>query len=133
MNASDSWITMVKGFSLVDLSTCSADKVGEIVRRVPDYITVQPRGSVLVLTDFSGAALSELKQRQLTSSSVGDPVTSGAISPDGRHLAYVDLLGVHVQLPGAFLPPTAGVWPFLGRSSMATCGWSRISKPATIL
>ena len=45
-----------KKILLVDLSNCSADEVEEIVRRVPDYITVQPRGSVLVLTDFSGAA-----------------------------------------------------------------------------
>jgi hypothetical protein len=41
---------------LVDLSNCSADEVEEIVRRVPDYITVQPLGSVLVLTDFTGAS-----------------------------------------------------------------------------
>ena len=41
---------------LVDLSNGSADEVEEIVRRVPDYITVQPLGSVLVLTDFTGAS-----------------------------------------------------------------------------
>jgi eukaryotic-like serine/threonine-protein kinase len=41
---------------------------------------------------------SELKQRQLTSNSVGNAVASGAISPDGKYLAYVDSLGVHVQL-----------------------------------
>jgi Tol biopolymer transport system component/predicted Ser/Thr protein kinase len=40
----------------------------------------------------------ELKQRQLTSNSVGNAVASGAISPDGKYLAYVDSLGVHVQL-----------------------------------
>ena len=53
---------------------------------------------VWVMRSRNPIVLSELKQRQLTSSSVGDPVTSGAISPDGRYLAYVDLLGVHVQL-----------------------------------
>ena len=41
---------------------------------------------------------SDLKQRQLTSNSVGNAVTSGAISPDGKYLAYVDQSGVHVQL-----------------------------------
>src|SRR6202022_3499919 len=41
---------------------------------------------------------SELKQRQLTSNSVGNAVASGAISPDGKYLAYVDQAGVHVQL-----------------------------------
>jgi DNA-binding winged helix-turn-helix (wHTH) protein/Tol biopolymer transport system component len=42
--------------------------------------------------------LSELKQKQLTSNSVGNAVVSGAISPDGKYLAYVDPVGVHVQL-----------------------------------
>src|SRR5206468_735915 len=41
---------------------------------------------------------SELKQRQLTSNSVGNAVVSGAISPDGKYLAFVDQSGVHVQL-----------------------------------
>src|SRR3984893_3817330 len=41
---------------------------------------------------------SELKQRQLTSNSVGNAVANGAISPDGKYLAYVDQSGVHVQL-----------------------------------
>jgi hypothetical protein len=45
-----------KKILLVDLSNCSADEVEEIVRRVPDYTTVQPLGSVLVLTDFNGAS-----------------------------------------------------------------------------
>ena len=40
---------------LVDFSNCPANEVEEIARRVPDYITVQPLASVLVLTDFTGA------------------------------------------------------------------------------
>jgi hypothetical protein len=44
-----------KKILLVDLSNCSANEVEEIVRSVPDYITVQALGSVLVLTDFTGA------------------------------------------------------------------------------
>src|ERR1700687_3512139 len=40
---------------VVDVSTCSANEVEEIVRKVPDYVTVNPHGSVLVLTDFTGA------------------------------------------------------------------------------
>ena len=56
MNVFDSSIIRVKRFSLVDFSNCPANEVEEIARSVPDYITVQPRGSVLVLTDFSGAA-----------------------------------------------------------------------------
>ena len=41
---------------LVDFSNCSANEVEEIARAVPDHVTVNPRGSVLVLTDFTGAA-----------------------------------------------------------------------------
>ncbi len=38
------------------------------------------------------------KLRQLTISSVQNPVTSGAISPDGKYLAFVDTAGIHIQL-----------------------------------
>jgi hypothetical protein len=57
---------------LVDLSNCSADEVEEIVRRVPDYITVQPHGSVLVLTDFSGAAFDRDALRAMKETAVFD-------------------------------------------------------------
>jgi DNA-binding winged helix-turn-helix (wHTH) protein len=42
----------------------------------------------------------ELQQLQLTSNSGEDPVTSGAISPDGKYLAYADLTGMHIKLIG---------------------------------
>ena len=42
--------------------------------------------------------LPELKQRQLTTNSSENAVTGGAISPDGRYLAYADLDGIHVKL-----------------------------------
>ena len=41
---------------LVDLSNCKAHEVEEITRRVPDFVTTQPPGSVLILTDFAGAS-----------------------------------------------------------------------------
>ncbi len=40
----------------------------------------------------------ELKQRQLTINSNENAVVSGAISPDGRFLAYSDPMGIHVKL-----------------------------------
>jgi hypothetical protein len=40
----------------VDFSNCPANEVEEIARTVPNFTTVQPLGSVLVLTDFTGAA-----------------------------------------------------------------------------
>lgn len=40
---------------LVDLSNCPANEFEKLVRHVPDYVTIKPLGSVLVLTDFTGA------------------------------------------------------------------------------
>jgi serine/threonine protein kinase len=40
----------------------------------------------------------ELKQRQLTINSSENAVVSGAISPDGRYLAYSDPKGIHIKL-----------------------------------
>jgi serine/threonine protein kinase len=42
--------------------------------------------------------LPEIKQRQLTFSASDNPVRFGAISPDGRYLAYADLAGIHLML-----------------------------------
>jgi len=39
----------------------------------------------------------DLKLRQITNNPVETPVTSGAISPDGKYLAYTDVKGIHVQ------------------------------------
>ncbi len=41
--------------------------------------------------------LPELKQRQLTTNYNENPVSSGAISPDGKYLAYADMRGIHVK------------------------------------
>jgi serine/threonine protein kinase len=46
----------------------------------------------------STRALPELKQEQLTDNSNESPVESGAISPDGRYLAYSDVHGMHIKL-----------------------------------
>ena len=43
-------------------------------------------------------AVPDLKLRQLTLNSVENAVTSGAISPDGKYLAYSDTKGMHVQI-----------------------------------
>jgi hypothetical protein len=40
---------------LVDLSNCTAEEVSKLARLVPTYVTTQPRGSVLLLADFTGA------------------------------------------------------------------------------
>jgi serine/threonine protein kinase len=43
-------------------------------------------------------AVSDLKLRQLTSNSAENSVTNGAISPDGKYLAYADAKGMHIKL-----------------------------------
>ena len=56
-------------------------------------------GGVLtwVMRNRNPIAPPELRQKQLTSNSAGNAVASGAISPDGKYLAYVDPSGMHVQ------------------------------------
>jgi eukaryotic-like serine/threonine-protein kinase len=39
----------------------------------------------------------ELKQRQLTANPIENPVTSAAVSPEGKYFAYVDSTGVSLQ------------------------------------
>jgi hypothetical protein len=61
-----------KRILLVDFSNCPADEVEKIARAVPDYVTVNPRGSVLVLTDFTGAALDRDALRAMKETAVFD-------------------------------------------------------------
>src|SRR5208282_572376 len=44
------------------------------------------------------ASSPELILRQLTSNSSENPVRSGAISPDGRYLAFSDSRGIHIKI-----------------------------------
>jgi hypothetical protein len=61
-----------KEILLVDLSNCPANEVEKIARAVPDYTTVRPRGSVLVLTDFTGAAFDRDAVRAIKETAVFD-------------------------------------------------------------
>lgn len=45
--------------------------------------------------------LPDVKYRQLTINSSENLVIGGAISPDGKYLAYTDLKGIHIKLVGA--------------------------------
>jgi hypothetical protein len=56
-----------KRILLVDISNCSAADVLNISRMVPHYVMPEPRGSVLLLADFTGAqfdrdAITSLKE-----------------------------------------------------------------------
>jgi hypothetical protein len=44
---------------LADFSNCSPVEVEKIARAVPDYVTAQPLGSVLMLVDFTGASFDQ--------------------------------------------------------------------------
>jgi hypothetical protein len=57
---------------LVDFSNCPANEVEKIARAVPDYVTVQPRSSVLVLTDFTGASFDRDALRAMKETAVFD-------------------------------------------------------------
>ena len=43
----------------------------------------------------------EVQLRQLTINSPENPISSGAISPDGKYLAYADLKGMHIKRIGS--------------------------------
>jgi hypothetical protein len=61
-----------KKILLVDFSNCPAKEVERIARAVPDYVTVNPRGSVLVLTDFTGASFDRDALRAIKETAVFD-------------------------------------------------------------
>jgi hypothetical protein len=44
-----------KQILLIDLSHCPTREVEQVLREVPEVVTTRPRGSVLILSDFSGA------------------------------------------------------------------------------
>jgi hypothetical protein len=55
---------------LLDLSHASAHEVEDTVRALPNYVNDQPFGSVLVLTDFTGAELNVEAVRSLKEAAV---------------------------------------------------------------
>jgi hypothetical protein len=61
-----------KQILLVDLTNCAGHEVEQIARSVPNYVTVQPRGSVLLLADFTGASIDVEAIRAMKESAVFD-------------------------------------------------------------
>jgi hypothetical protein len=45
-----------KEILLIDLSNNSPDDLGKTFRTIPDFVSHRPPGSVLILSDFTGAA-----------------------------------------------------------------------------
>ena len=59
-----------KQILLVDLSNCSAGEVEKIARTLPEVVTTRQRGSVLVLSDFTGASFDEEAIRTMKETAV---------------------------------------------------------------
>jgi hypothetical protein len=57
---------------LVDMSHCSASEVEKLALLVPSYVTSEPRGSVLLLADFTGAEFDRIAIERLKESTVFD-------------------------------------------------------------
>ena len=61
-----------KRILFVDFSTCSAREVEKIARIVSDYVMAQPRSSVRVLVDFTGASFDRAALQTMKVSAVFD-------------------------------------------------------------
>ena len=81
-------------------------------RGLPRWWTITPAAAVVLLIvgtalwfaqrrPSSTQTLPDLKVHQLTINSSENPVTGGAISPDGKYLAYTDSGGMHIKLVGS--------------------------------
>ena len=61
-----------KQILLLDLSNCSAAEVRKIFQAVPEFVTVRPRASVLILADFTGASFDAEAIRVMKEAAVFD-------------------------------------------------------------
>jgi hypothetical protein len=61
-----------KQILLIDVSNCSGAEVERIFRTVPELVTTRPRGSVLILTDFTDASFDHEAMRVIKETAVFD-------------------------------------------------------------
>ncbi|MCU1270326.1 MAG: hypothetical protein JWN74_1620 [Acidobacteriaceae bacterium] len=61
-----------KRILLVDLSNCTPREAEETTRKVPDYVTAEARGSVLILTNFAGGSFDKAALRAIKETAVFD-------------------------------------------------------------
>jgi eukaryotic-like serine/threonine-protein kinase len=91
-----------------DLETLKREIDGRSARR---WWTVSSAAAVLMVagtifwfakhSTSSSLDLPDIKITQLTDNSSENPVAQGAISPDGRYLAYTDTRGIHIKPIGS--------------------------------
>jgi hypothetical protein len=61
-----------KQILLVDISRCTPSEVAKILLLVPSYVTSEPRGSVLLLADFTGTEFDRVAIDRLKEAAVFD-------------------------------------------------------------
>jgi hypothetical protein len=61
-----------KQILFVDVSNCPPSEIATVARTVPDYVTIEPRSSVLLLVDFTGATFDPEAVRTMKESAVFD-------------------------------------------------------------
>ena len=61
-----------KQILLVDVSHCTPAEVAKIALLVPTYVSSEPRGSVLLLADFTGAEFDRIAIERMKESAVFD-------------------------------------------------------------
>jgi hypothetical protein len=61
-----------KRILLADVSHCSAAELEELAGLVPEYVTSEPKGSVLLLADFTGTEFDHDSAMRLKESAVFD-------------------------------------------------------------
>jgi hypothetical protein len=81
-----------KQILLIDVSRCNPEEVAKIALLVPSYVTAEPRGSVLLLADFTGAEFDRIAI---------DRLKEGAVF-DRPHLKRSAWVGIE-KLPKIFL------------------------------
>ena len=57
---------------LVDLSHCSAAEAERVYRKLPEFVITRPLGSVLIVSDFTGASFNEEALRVMKETAVFD-------------------------------------------------------------
>jgi eukaryotic-like serine/threonine-protein kinase len=104
-------------------------------RRFRKWMTTSAAAAVLVAIGIgfwvaarrtsSPSVQREIKLRQLTANSSENHVGSGAISPDGKYLAYSDFRGMHVKLmdTGAIQPLVMPKLPNIQETECSIIAW----------
>lgn len=82
-----------KQILLLDLSDCSAAEIKKIFQAVPEFVTVRPRASVLILADFTGASFDPEAIRVMQEAAVFDKPYVRKCAWTGAEQAFAESVG----------------------------------------